>query len=246
MTPWTDPPRLLDGELDASDPLARALRAGREDLPTDAALLKIVGGLAAAPLLGASTAKAAGAAGKWLSLKLASAVVATAVAGGGVVAVVQRWPSPAPTPPRVAPARMLAPRVEPTPTVAEQPPAEEPPEPPPPHRSVVAHAPAPPAVSEIDLLAQAQGALDSNPRGALALADRHQREFADGAYAQEREVIAIDALLRLGRSRLAADRAARFEENYPGSAHLARVRALIESSSQKNPGRLPLNPPNGP
>jgi hypothetical protein len=46
--------------------------------------------------------------------------------------------------------------------------------------------------------------------------------------AQEREVIAIDALMRLGRADGAKARAGRFHAAWPDSAHGRRVDALVE------------------
>ena len=80
---------------------------------------------------------------------------------------------------------------------------------------------------ELTLLAQAQGSLDANPRQALALAGEHQRRFPHGALVQEREVVAIDALLRLGRRGEAAIRAVRFHREFPASVHGRRLDVLL-------------------
>jgi hypothetical protein len=83
------------------------------------------------------------------------------------------------------------------------------------------------AESEVALLQRAQAALGSSPAQALALADEHQRRFRGGILAQEREVIAINALVRLGRTGEARSRAARFLAGYPRSAHRPRLEALL-------------------
>ena len=88
---------------------------------------------------------------------------------------------------------------------------------------------APPArqdetTTEIAILEDSQDALQSNPARALAQVDRHAARFPHSALAQEREVIAIEALLRLGRSDEARLRAARFEQSYPTSAHVPRMK----------------------
>ena len=77
--------------------------------------------------------------------------------------------------------------------------------------------------SESALLAQAQAALQSNPSRALALTREHKRRFPNGALAQEREVIAIEALKRMGDGESARKRAKDFENSYPGSAHRRKV-----------------------
>jgi hypothetical protein len=46
--------------------------------------------------------------------------------------------------------------------------------------------------------------------------------------AQEREVLAIDALMRLGKTNDAKARAAKFHATWPDSAHGRRVDALVE------------------
>jgi hypothetical protein len=50
--------------------------------------------------------------------------------------------------------------------------------------------------TEFSLLEQAQGAMRGDPQRALELTDRDARLFPSGALVQEREVIAIDALVR--------------------------------------------------
>ncbi|MET0792442.1 MAG: hypothetical protein ABW061_13055, partial [Polyangiaceae bacterium] len=62
---------------------------------------------------------------------------------------------------------------------------------------------------------------------ALVLAAEHAREFPAGVLTQEREVIAIDALLRLGRRSEAEARAASFHRQFPASAHGRRVDVLL-------------------
>lgn len=90
-----------------------------------------------------------------------------------------------------------------------------------------------PSVDELSILHRAQGALRRNPAEALALGARHEREFPGGALAQEREVIAIDALLRMGRSAEATARAQRFAARYPGSAHAQRVEQLLKNAEMR-------------
>jgi hypothetical protein len=82
-------------------------------------------------------------------------------------------------------------------------------------------------VDELSMLREAQAALASDPARALALANRHAELFPRGVLGQEREVLAIDALTRLGRAPDARARAARFQAAHPGSAYLPRVERLI-------------------
>jgi hypothetical protein len=80
---------------------------------------------------------------------------------------------------------------------------------------------------EVALLERARSALKSNPQHALSLTVEHKLRFPGGALAQEREVIAIEALKRLGRSDQASLRAGEFEKNYPGSAHRRKLDAGV-------------------
>jgi hypothetical protein len=73
------------------------------------------------------------------------------------------------------------------------------------------------------LLEKARAALRQDPALSLALTREHQQRFAGGVLTQEREVIAIDALRRLGRSAEADRRAERFERRYPGSVHQRKL-----------------------
>lgn len=84
--------------------------------------------------------------------------------------------------------------------------------------------------SESALVQRAQSALASNPGLALALAGQHQARYPGGMFAQEREVIAISALLSLGRRAEAEARAAAFLAANPRSAYRPRVEALAPVS----------------
>jgi hypothetical protein len=79
------------------------------------------------------------------------------------------------------------------------------------------------AVDEASLLERARRELNANPAAALALTNEHSTRFPNGVLAQEREVIAIAALRKLGRGAEADRRAASFALKYPGSAHARAV-----------------------
>lgn len=87
-----------------------------------------------------------------------------------------------------------------------------------------------PSDGELSLLRRAQESLHSNPRSALAMTVRHEQEYPSGLLAQEREVIAIDALVRLGRFGEARARADLFQSRYPGSAHARRLEQLLKDA----------------
>ncbi|HTV23931.1 MAG TPA: hypothetical protein VMG12_34810 [Polyangiaceae bacterium] len=102
--------------------------------------------------------------------------------------------------------------------------------------------PAADGLAEIALLEQAQGVLKSHPAEALAYTRRHQARFPNGALAQEREVIAIEALERLGRNDDARARAAEFERRYRGSVHQPRLQRSTDTSAPAG-GALNTAPP---
>ncbi|APR78980.1 Hypothetical protein A7982_04327 [Minicystis rosea] len=81
--------------------------------------------------------------------------------------------------------------------------------------------------TEDDLLERAAIVLERNPTEALRLADEHRTGFPAGVLSPEREVIAIQALLQLGRDNEARARGARFLEQYPSSPRRPLVEAMI-------------------
>jgi len=84
-----------------------------------------------------------------------------------------------------------------------------------------------PFVAEDRLIRQARAALPNDPALALSLTSAHARRFPDGTLEQEREVIAIEALTKLGRDSEARERAATFTQHHPTSAYRARVEQLV-------------------
>ncbi|MFO0759272.1 MAG: hypothetical protein U0359_22460 [Byssovorax sp.] len=80
---------------------------------------------------------------------------------------------------------------------------------------------------EVTLLQHAQDALGASPARALDLLGQHAARFPGAALGQEREVMSIDALVRLGRTGEARTRAAAFAARFPTSAHLGRIEALL-------------------
>ena len=89
--------------------------------------------------------------------------------------------------------------------------------------------------TEVHLLQRAQAALGADPGGALALTVEHARRFPGGALGQERELIAVTALVALGRRPEAEARAASLLERFPASAYRGRLESLgLGKSFQKN------------
>ena len=94
-------------------------------------------------------------------------------------------------------------------------------------RAALATAEVGDVAAELALLKLARADVRANPAHALALTAEHRARFAQGSLAEEREVIAIEALLELGRKAAAQERARAFFAAYPSSAHTRRVHALL-------------------
>jgi hypothetical protein len=80
---------------------------------------------------------------------------------------------------------------------------------------------------EARMLEQARALLPTNPGAALATLSRHQSEFPRGVLAIERELLSVDALLRLGRRSEAEARARALRGSAPGSLYEARLNELL-------------------
>lgn len=99
-------------------------------------------------------------------------------------------------------------------------------------------APAAENETEASLLTRAQAQIGSSPSGALSLADRHRALFPNGNMAQEREFIAVSALVALSRTAEARSRAEAFLAAHPQSAHRRRLSALVPGlagGTEENP-----------
>jgi len=81
--------------------------------------------------------------------------------------------------------------------------------------------------SELELLKLARSTVAADPAQAYALTERCRAQYPSGDLAQEREYIAISALVRLGRTSEASSRAALFRMHYPSSAYLPRLSRLL-------------------
>ncbi len=73
----------------------------------------------------------------------------------------------------------------------------------------------------------------SDPTSAPAFAEEGHRRFTGGALWLERESLAIDALVRVGRREEAATRGARLLERYPDSPVAERIRRLLGQSPHR-------------
>jgi hypothetical protein len=127
---------------------------------------------------------------------------------------------------RMRPARRRAERREPAASAPAAAPHES-------ARGTASTAPsAAPLVDPAELLERARAALRRRPAESLALIERHRREFLQGPLEQEREVIAIEALVRLGGTDEARERAGRFRRLFPSSIHLRHIDVLLSGRAE--------------
>lgn len=235
----------------ADDALVHALNAAYEDVPSEAELRALEASVLAAIQGGGGGGGAPPVAPKstpWTTV-LTSVVGASAVAG--LVALgVNTLPTDEPVqsmtthvvevpsepvsieesgPPVVAveappaaehvPARMRRPRVE-APVIEG--PLQAPIEAPPPSAVVETE-------DEMSLLRRATSSLASRPQESLQITARMER-VAHPEWAEERERVAIEALVRLDRHAEAEARFTRFVSTYPSSAYLPRLRVVLSES----------------
>ena len=100
--------------------------------------------------------------------------------------------------------------------------------------------------TELELVQRAQSALTSDPVRALAIAGEHARAYPSGELVQEREVIAVEALSRLGRSDEALRRARALVQQFPRTPYATRLEVAIGrplTAPDPVDGRGPANPP---
>jgi hypothetical protein len=83
-----------------------------------------------------------------------------------------------------------------------------------------------PAVDDVATLAEARKLLANDPTSALALTEASARDNPGSQFAEERSAIAIEALVRLGRSSEAERRLDAFEQRYPESLYRRRLRRI--------------------
>lgn len=242
MSTEQDPARMANSR-EEPESLRSALRTAKLDGPTGTQLRHLASALA--PQLGSSagTGGAAVSAPK-VTFRGARWLIASGVILGGVaiVAALRNPPASAPEPRSSAPVAQPSDTQEP-PAAVEAPVVEsaeaQPPQAPLPEQSAGkadvkaaagARVKAPPVSSaptgetatkpsEATLLDAARNALHTDARRALALTAQHRELYPRGILAQEREVIAIEALRRLGQSEEAQKRNREFESSYPTTIH---------------------------
>ncbi len=229
---------LIDGASSEEEFMRAIIRAERTELPTKAEMQQLSGRLG--PLMAnQSTFGSSASPWRWLLVAglvagLTAAVVSLrpsggpSQAGGAPPAPQRAVEAPVTSPPAIAvtapasaaPAPVVA--VESLPTASATP-----------RTRPASSTDVPTCSGEIELLDRADAALRSGDAlRALDLTRKHSERCSSGAFVQERERIAIDALSRLGRGDEMRARARAFEDRYPSSPHLHRIRSLVEQHSE--------------
>jgi hypothetical protein len=219
----SDPTRIRDAGSEEPEELRELFRSAAKPEPftsaTHAALSRRIAVIAAAPipLFFPLLAKAL----PWL---LGAAVVTAGTlimrAGGG------------------EPERRAASVAKPTVTVSAPPVSAQPPARPPALAAVPVEprakvaAPASPSdddalAGETQLLLEAQRALATDPRNAIAIAREHARRYPRGQLVAERELLMVQALVELGRTREAEARGRELRKASPNSIYQERLDKVL-------------------
>jgi hypothetical protein len=152
----------------------------------------------------------------------------------------RRAPSPIlrePRPTHELPVRevLAAPSAAPLPTPANRPPAIDGPSAPtirrrfqnaqrlPPSAAAIARTPE----RELELLRKAQQAFNRKPNAAQAYLDEHARDYPEGLFVQERDILRIELAMVRGERALARTLAQKFAARFPGSTYQRRLDALL-------------------
>ena len=223
-------------EHEPLDPELAALFANeRVPAPSDASRARVLRRASAAIAMGAVAPHAAASAAKSIGVRSLALAAGTFVLGGAVgatLAIVLRHEPPPrtvyverPIPPVVAPPSAQVP----TAVVADEPTGE-------PARKLL---PTPSATSTItiDTLAVERGIIDDaraklasgDPGAALRRLDEHARRFPKARLEEEREALAIQALVNAGKPEDARVRARTFRERWPKSVYAAAVDVTMQS-----------------
>lgn len=94
-----------------------------------------------------------------------------------------------------------------------------------------------PGDGERDYLRRAHILVSTAPAESLAMTEAFPAKFPEGKLGQEREIVAIEALLAMGRAPEARARGKLFLTLFPGSPHRPRLEMMIPglSSEAKSP-----------
>jgi hypothetical protein len=251
MSRTDDLPRLSSAQADVPEELRALLQSASSDGPSAAQIARLSERLQGLTSTTASPAGWSGPSAATASWKLLALVVAgtgivvgvgAGLAGRAHRAEPARRVSPALAPSAAStPARRPDSRIGPPPSSMVQPTAtvhrrHQPVR----HLSVVAAdtrasavpEPARPPVldvSEVTLLERArQSVRTGEPEAALTQIREHEARFPTGVLVEEREALAVEALVRAGRLNEARPRFQRLLRAYPRSSYRVRIAALLD------------------
>jgi hypothetical protein len=255
VKPTKDPPRLMSTSAGSPRRLRAALASAREDRPRPGQLDRVAARLSATLAVPIPAPTVPTSSSWWTSggFKIGTVLFVVGASGGGWVYSASEHDAPptapagrsavgmeSPSPVQAVPDAVAVIPPEPAPPGSSRDDAMAAPRPPAaaalPLFAVSPPAAAPPATtdSEIDLLDRAHGVLEDDPATALGWVAKHAHDFPSGELVEEREVIAIQALVSLGRRADAESRIAGFRAVFPRSAFLPRLELLLgESADQK-------------
>jgi hypothetical protein len=229
-----DPVRLRDAGSGAPEELQDLLSSAEKPRGLDhEAFVRGLEGVARTAALPVGLA-----ASSWLGGKAAALALATTAAISTAVFVATREvpattpaSAPAPSAPPASPRAVTraAPDVVPAPTPAPVEPVLAPRT----DESAPSVAPRPrTAVSalaeEARLLERARAELDARPARAIEILREHERRFPEAVLDAEHEVIAVEALVKVGRRKEARARAERALARHPGGLYAEQMRRVLE------------------
>jgi hypothetical protein len=220
----SDPTRIREAGSDVNEELRELFRSARKPEPLTPAAQAVLGSRVAAIAAAPASALVG-----WLPWLLAGTVAVGGAAAfrarGGGSPVLAPSPSGAVTQTPAAPAPMAAPAHAPGPAEsAARAGAARPTAPVAPPRGEAQDA----LVGEARLLNEAHQALAANPRKALLLAEDHARRYPRGQLGAERELIQIQALVKLGRQREAEARGRALRRTAPNSIYEERLDEILQ------------------
>jgi hypothetical protein len=94
-----------------------------------------------------------------------------------------------------------------------------------------AHPLAADPLAELALLERARRVMAKDPARALQLTEEHRRHYLSGQLAEERELLAIEALVKLGNTAQAERRGRAFERTHPNSVHIRRLGVILQRAA---------------
>ncbi|MGE0547963.1 MAG: hypothetical protein AB7O24_00720 [Kofleriaceae bacterium] len=249
-----DPTRLTDPASGSSAALRDILRTAAGDVPSATQIQGLSAKLAAQLATPAAIGSAAGVTKAGVVTvrgvaKLAAVIFVAAAGGFGISALIAEHHTPpvadraevstspvAPVTPATTPIVPMPPMIETQPALPSAPPArrERRRAPATAVASIPTTSPSPTpspsfARDEVTLLGEAKRALAAGDGvTALELADAHATQFPSGALLEEREAIATEALVALGRTPEARARLDRFHDQFPQSGYHQRLERLVD------------------